>query len=447
MRWLIRAALSILTIGLVLAVGTGLFAWSLSGDYPAVAKIKRPPHYKPIAKEEQAQVTPPTDRTVVLLVFDGLPGSLIRAVPSPSLERMARDGASTLAMTPVFPTLSLPNHTSLSTGCYPEHHGIVSNRFIDPKRGLYAELGDAAWLEGCQHLTETLEHQGIRTTVYGWMGAHRDNRLLVTRGGPYEVTPPSLIGRMEQVIEAFQRPNARSRFIAGYVNEPDHTLHFNGVDAPQSKAMMREVDAGIARVIAAIDAAKAWDRTTLIVTTDHGMTNVTTHLNIGGILRREGVVGLVAADGPIAHVYLDDPSTQAAALAALAKYPQLTARAPDKMPAWAHLGTSKRLGELVITLKPPYYMFDRGLWPAHLRFASLIAPVELSERTIAAAHGYPPDTPGMAAVFFAMGAGVAKGAALDGLRTIDVHPTIAALLGAQPASPIDGAAFQAALLH
>ena len=79
---------------------------------------------------------------------------------------------------------------------------------------------------------------------------------------------------------------------------------------------------------------------------------------------------------------------------------------------------TKRLGDFVIATTPPYYMFDRGLWPSHLRFASPISPDELSERTIVAGHGYPPDTPGIESVFFAMGAGITKGASLEGLRAI-----------------------------
>jgi len=107
-----------------------------------------------------------------------------------------------------------------------------------------------------------------------------------------------------------------------------------------------------------------------------------------------------------------------------------------------HLGTSKRLGDFTIATKPGYYMFDRGIWPAHLRFAAPISPDELSERTIVAGHGYSPDTPGIESTFFAMGAGIAQGASLQGLRAIDLHPTIAALLSANPGSPLDGTAFQ-----
>jgi hypothetical protein len=60
-------------------------------------------------------------------------------------------------------------------------------------------------------------------------------------------------------------------------------------------------------------------------------------------------------------------------------------------------------------------------------------------------HGYPPDTKGIEAVFFARGAGIAPGARLDGLRTVDVHPTIATLLAVTPGAPLDGEAFARAL--
>jgi predicted AlkP superfamily pyrophosphatase or phosphodiesterase len=442
MRWLIRAALSILAVVVVVAVALGILIWSGSGDYPAAPTLQHPEAYAPL---QLGKAEAPSDRSVVLLVFDGLAPALVRATPHPSLDRIARDGVSTLAMTPVFPTLSMPNHVSLSTGCYPERHGVVSNRFIDPVRGLYAEKGDAVWLEACEHLSEIAERQGVRASIFGWMGSHRGEQLLMSNGGPYEDPPPSMEQRMDQVIAAFERTGDRSRFIASYVDEPDHVLHFKGFDGPEAPAMMKEVDAAIGRVIAAIDKAAAWDRTTLIVTTDHGLVPVTTHLNVGGVLRRAGIEALVAADGSIAHVYLTDPSTRDAAVAKLKGSKQFDVIVPGKAPEWAHLGTSKRLGDLVISTKPGFYMFDRGIWPAHLRFAERFAPDELSEKTIVAAHGYPPSTPGVESVFFAMGAGIAKGASLKGLRAIDVHPTIATLLSVAPGSPIDGVAFRAAL--
>jgi hypothetical protein len=41
-------------------------------------------------------------------------------------------------------------------------------------------------------------------------------------------------------------------------------------------------------------------------------------------------------------------------------------------------------------------------------------------------------------VFYAWGAGIARGASLAGMQSIDVHPTIAALLGITPSPSADG---------
>lgn len=53
---------------------------------------------------------------------------------APFISSLARCGVhSPNGMTPVFPSLTFPNHYSIVTGLYPESHGIVSNSFYDPE--------------------------------------------------------------------------------------------------------------------------------------------------------------------------------------------------------------------------------------------------------------------------------------------------------------------------
>ena len=37
-----------------------------------------------------------------------------------------------------FPTLTFPNHYTLVTGLYPDHHGIVNNAMVDPDLGRFS---------------------------------------------------------------------------------------------------------------------------------------------------------------------------------------------------------------------------------------------------------------------------------------------------------------------
>ena len=45
-------------------------------------------------------------------------------------------------MFPSYPSLTFPNHFTIVTGLYPEHHGIVANNFLDPARGARYSMYD-----------------------------------------------------------------------------------------------------------------------------------------------------------------------------------------------------------------------------------------------------------------------------------------------------------------
>src|SRR5690242_11765459 len=137
-----------------------------------------------------------------MLVFDGLSARSIASVPTPHFAQLAAEGSHTDAMLPVYPTLSMPNHTSLSTGCYPEHHGVVSNRFIDPDRGLYDhDKGDTSWWLGCEPINVVAERQGVRSAILGWIGATHGRQALATIVDEYRSPEPSIAKRTARVVE------------------------------------------------------------------------------------------------------------------------------------------------------------------------------------------------------------------------------------------------------
>ena len=78
-----------------------------------------------------------SERTVVVVLFDGFaPAELDATKNTPNFDRLKREGAWSRHLVPAFPTISMTNHTTFETGCWPAHHGIMSNIFYDPERGL-----------------------------------------------------------------------------------------------------------------------------------------------------------------------------------------------------------------------------------------------------------------------------------------------------------------------
>jgi hypothetical protein len=74
----------------------------------------------------------PPDSIVVLVSLDGWRWDYLDRVAAPNLQALASRGVRARALIPVFPTQTFPNHYTLVTGLYPEHHGIVANTFVDP---------------------------------------------------------------------------------------------------------------------------------------------------------------------------------------------------------------------------------------------------------------------------------------------------------------------------
>ncbi len=63
---------------------------------------------------------------VILVSLDGFRYSYATQYGAPTLARLAAEGASAPeGMIPSFPSVTFPNHFSIITGLYPEHHGIV----------------------------------------------------------------------------------------------------------------------------------------------------------------------------------------------------------------------------------------------------------------------------------------------------------------------------------
>jgi hypothetical protein len=102
-------------------------------------------------------------RSVVLLLFDGVAPALLAAHPTPAFDRIRREGVFSHDYEPVFPSVSMINQVTISTGCWPEHHGIVSNLFLASLAALARRLGAGVHLRAHQpegHAWLSPRHRG-----------------------------------------------------------------------------------------------------------------------------------------------------------------------------------------------------------------------------------------------------------------------------------------------
>ncbi len=213
---------------------------------------------------------------VVLVSLDGFRYDYPKKYGAPHLLELARKGASAPeGMLPAYPSLTFPNHFSIVTGLYPEHHGLVANTFYDPARNETYSYKDArtnsdgSWYSGTP-LWSLAEEQGMRAASFFWPGSeaeiagHRPSFYLHFQ----DKFPDAQ--RIDQVIAWLRLPPAeRPHFITLYYSNVDHAGHTYGPDAPETRDAVHHVDEMVGVLKQRLD--KLHLPIDLVVIADHGM--------------------------------------------------------------------------------------------------------------------------------------------------------------------------------
>ena len=206
----------------------------------SVIEVPNPPN----ATAQQAR------HYVVLVSLDGFRYDYAAKYGAKNLLAMAARGATAPdGMIPSYPSLTFPNHYSIMTGLYPDHHGIVANSFYDPvRKETYSytnpkTTGDGSWYGGTP-LWVLAEQQGMRAACFFWPSS--DAEIQGKRPSyylaPYDDKYPDE-KRVEQVLAWLQLPpEKRPHFIALYYANTDHAGHTYGPDAPETAEAVRHVD-------------------------------------------------------------------------------------------------------------------------------------------------------------------------------------------------------------
>lgn len=385
-------------------------------------------------------------RTVVVVLFDGFSPAMMDGVATPNFDRLAREGVRSRHLVPSFPSLSMVNHTTFATGCWPAHHGIVANEFRDPQAGLYdtkADRADAVWRTGCESLWQAAERQGAPSAVFNFVGRWSSKTgkeaSIINDEVPWKdhESDDTILAKAGAALA-----DPHIRLIALYFDYPDSVAHGDGVHGDKTKATVAKADAVVGRLLAAIAALPKTRAVDLVVGADHGMTAVTKVINIDKLKVRYAFEADVAYGSGSAMLYLK-PGTDAARLAkALAKYRGVfQVYRKGHVPAFAHIGTSARVGDLLLITHPPYAFEGHEIMKpefiANAENQSGPPVYQPKAKWFNAMHGYTPDVTAMHAIFYAWGPGIAH-AVLKKIDMIDVAPTALNLIGLKPGQDSDG---------
>lgn len=355
---------------------------------------------------------------VVMVSIDGFRADYLDRGIAPNLSRLAAEGASG-PMRPSFPSVTFPNHYTLVTGLHPDHHGIVGNNMVDAELGSFSlgnkqAVTDRRWWDQGEPIWVTAENAGLVTATMFWPGSEADIRgVRPTHWTTFDQDMPG-DARVDQVLAWLDLPQGRRPDLSTlYFDIVDTQGHRFGPDAPETAEALRSVDASIGRLIDGLKARGLYERTLLVVVSDHGMAATsperTTYLD--DLVDPEAVrivySGAVTFLNPVA-------GREAEVEAALVgSRPHLDCWRKSEIPARFVLGSNPRVTAIVCASEPGWLLATRAR----------------SVTREGGAHGYDNASPEMAAIFIAHGPGVVAGRRLSELDSVDVQPFLGRVLG------------------
>ena len=213
--------------------------------------------------------------------------------------------------------MTYPSHATIVTGVRPARHGIAFNLLFDPARER------TRWYEETADLRATTlwmwaRSAGLTTAAISWpvtLGASVDallaERNYYARPDPVAAllaaSTPGLFDRLgvtpdpamfKDVVrwDAFLTTVAagiirtsRPNLLLLHLVQADTTQHQKGRDGEELKPAVARLDAHLATLRQAIRDAGIAERTTIIVTGDHGFQNITDYVYPNNVLARAGL--------------------------------------------------------------------------------------------------------------------------------------------------------------
>ena len=270
------------------------------------------------------------DSHVVLISIDGLRPEFYKdpAWSMVNLRQGMQTGAYSDGVTGVFPSVTYPSHTTIITGVKPIRHGVYYNTPSEPLEVTGKWIWDYSNIK-VPSLFSVAREKGLKTASVFWpvsVGGPATYNipefwyLPETKGGKrnmikalsesaipkglYEEIERNATGKLEEIdfdsdylsidenmsrISSYLIRRYKPSFLAVHLVAVDHFQHEQGRDGEKVRSSLASVDRGIKAIIEATEKAGIKDKTTFIITGDHGFVDIHTAIAPNILLAKAGL--------------------------------------------------------------------------------------------------------------------------------------------------------------
>lgn len=243
-----------------------LLGLACQSQTPIAATTTAPPPTHPPATALPATATPtleptptathaPLARRVLILSIDGFRPDAIPLAPMPNLMALMQRSAYSLTAQTIFPSATLPSHTSMLSGQCPDKHGVTWNDYI-PENG-YAQVTD---------LFDLAHAAGVQTAMY--VGKEKLRQITEPESTDiFQYINDRDLVITDQIIQDFP-----ANFGLMFIHFPtaDWMGHEYGWLSGEQLSVLYRADQALGNLLTELEARGIRDETLLIVSADHG---------------------------------------------------------------------------------------------------------------------------------------------------------------------------------
>jgi predicted AlkP superfamily pyrophosphatase or phosphodiesterase len=368
--------------------------------------------------------------TVILISLDGFRYDYLGKYQPKILNELARKGVRAKWLIPSFPSKTFPNHYTIATGLYPEHHGIIENNIYDfgvvfglDKR---AEVQNPRWWLG-EPIWVTAEKQNQRAASYFFPGTETAiGGVRPTYSKEYNGKSPNDL-RVDTILSWLDLPvEKRPTFLTLYFSDVDDAGHEFSPDAEETHYAVLEVDDNLKRLVDGLKRRKIFGKANLIIVSNHGMATVNRNNSIFlDDFFPEEKAERVLWTGEIVQIFPKTGEETAIIHSLQSRIKHATCWRKSEIPARYHYQDSPRIAPVVCSADEGWVLTN------HKRFDEWRNRDEL--RGLRGAHGYDNRLESMRATFIAQGAAFKKATVVEPFENIQIYNLMCKILGLTPA--------------
>lgn len=240
----------------------------------------------------------------IIFLVDGVNGRLMDEMLAkgelPAIKKYFVDrGLYTPAAIASAPSITLVNLTSIVTGRFPGHDGIIGNNWFDRNELIwrnYETIAQKNTLDNDYRAPNIYEQFPNDLTFSLFYQPHRGCTKWYedwTSAGPafffqdYDYVDRLTLSRFSEAMAIARKYNRFPMVTTVYLLSTDFNAYEFGIEGPQYREAIIQADRKIGRLLGDIERAGYLNNLTIALVSDHGMMQVDKHLNLKNYLRQE----------------------------------------------------------------------------------------------------------------------------------------------------------------